>query len=320
MANQTIQVLDLDGALNGQSFLPTTARRLPLGHWGPQLRMACSFARFAKFSSELADLLPDTQPAISFIGSGDFHHVTLALLARQPRLFNLLVIDNHPDWMRGLPFLHCGTWLYHAARLPNVRRIFHVGGDVDFDNRFRWMAPWLLVRSGKIVVLPAVRRLHRGHWLGIPNHAVRRNGSFSLARLLSILHPYRSEIAELPLYISVDKDALVSSEAIVNWDSGHLHLDEMTTVLETFLDAARGRLAGFDTVGDWSPVVVRGWLRRLLHWTEHPRLSVDSDEAARRNEFVNRRLLQVLEIHAQRIRTATHDNRLYSRTVSPATY
>ena len=95
---------------------------------------------------------PD-EPTLTFYGSGDFHHVSLALVRRRRAPFNLLVLDNHPDWMRGVPFLHCGTWLYHAARLPQVRRIFHVGGDVDFDNVYRWLAPWPLLHAGKIVTL-----------------------------------------------------------------------------------------------------------------------------------------------------------------------
>src|SRR5207253_9812558 len=99
----------------------------------------------------------DAAPSLAFLGSGDFHHLPLALLRRINQPINLLVFDNHPDWMRGVPFLHCGTWLNHAAALPQVQYIFHVGGNVDFDNRFRWLAPWRCLRAGKIHVFPAVR-------------------------------------------------------------------------------------------------------------------------------------------------------------------
>src|SRR5207249_572705 len=110
------------------------------------------------------------EPAVTLVGSGDFHHVSLALLRRLPGPFNLLVLDNHPDWMRRVPFLHCGTWVYHAARLPQVQNVFHVGGDVDFDNGYRWLAPWHLLRSGKIRVLPGVRRFA---WRSVPQETVR---------------------------------------------------------------------------------------------------------------------------------------------------
>src|SRR5205085_5166162 len=142
---------------------------------GPRIRLGCSFGRFRLFERALAATLADEEdvgPALTFYGSGDFHHVSLALLRRLPGPCNLLVLDNHPDWMRGVPFLHCGTWLYHAARLPHVERVFHVGGNVDFDNYYQCMAPWPLLISGKISVYPGVRRFHRGRWKNIPTEPI----------------------------------------------------------------------------------------------------------------------------------------------------
>jgi hypothetical protein len=57
-----------------------------------------------------------------------------------------------------------------------------------------------------------------------------------------------------------------------------------------FIDAAGGRLAGLDSTGDWSPVEVRGALRRLLHVTEHPPLGDRAEDAARVNARVNMRI------------------------------
>jgi hypothetical protein len=238
---------------------------------------------------------------VTLYGSGDFHHVSLALLRRQSRPFNLLVIDNHPDWMRGLPFLHCGTWLRHAARLPQVRRIFHVGGDVDFDNYYRWLAPWNLLSAGKIIVIPAVRSFRRGRWGAIVNEPLQplpSNGSKKMpigeARLRQLLSPFLQELAGLPLYISLDKDVLAQAHAVVNWDSGHLSLAQTRVVLETFLSAAGGKLAGMDVVGDWSPVQVDGVFRRFLDSIEHPTLTVDPLAATKINERTNLALLDTI--------------------------
>ena len=81
----------------------------------------------------------------------------------------------------------------------------------------------------------------------------------------------------------------------MNWDSGVLRLPELTLVLQAFIRAAGGRLIGMDVTGDWSPVEVRGWLRRLLHSTEHPQLVIDPREAARRNERANLAILEGIE-------------------------
>lgn len=296
-----VRVIDLDGGLlSHQAVLRRCGPGVfPLQHWGPRVRMGCSFRRFRRFEEALAGFLggdEDRRPCVTLYGSGDFHHVSLALVRRQPRPFNLLVLDNHPDWMRGIPFLHCGTWLYHAARLPAVRRVFHVGGDVDFDNSWRWLAPWPLVRSGKITVLPARRPYRRGPWRKIVHKQVRIDPSLpaSAARFAELVAPFRAELSNLPLYVSVDKDVIGADESVVNWDSGHLTLTEVTGVLEAFAGAARG-VAGIDVLGDWSPVQMQGLFRKLLHVTEHPGLTVDAREATRLNERTNETLMQACE-------------------------
>ena len=112
-----LRVVDLDGSLEAQSgILPMhEAQRLPARQWGPQVRLACSFRRFELFEHWIETALGKGDPSITLYGSGDFHHVTLALLRRLHEPFNLLVVDKHPDWMKGVPFLHCGTWLRQAT-------------------------------------------------------------------------------------------------------------------------------------------------------------------------------------------------------------
>jgi hypothetical protein len=299
------RILDLDASLSGQPALAARSRALVhwARNWGPRLRLSCSFRRFDRFQAALSDLLgtdTDERPYLTWYGSGDFHHVTLALLRRLRTPFNLLVLDNHPDWMRHAPLMHCGTWLWHAARLPLLGNIFHVGGNVDFDNSYRWMAPWPMLRSGKIRVLPAFRSYRRGHWSNVPHEPVREQpeSAASPERIEQLLWPLRRELAGRPLYVSLDKDVLTTSEAIVNWDSGHLDLSEVIAVIETCWRLAEGRLAGMDIVGDWSPVRVQGWLPRLFHWTMHPPLHVDADAAARLNQQTN---LELLDCPALRI-------------------
>jgi hypothetical protein len=292
-----VRILDLDGGLTAQEAVARRADAIyRLQDWGPRVRLACSFGRFRRFRQVLAEHLggdQDDSPALTLVGSGDFHHISLALVERVAEPFNLLVLDNHPDWMRRIPFLHCGTWLNHAARLPLVRRVFHVGGDVDFDNRYRWLAPWPQLRTGKVTVFPAVKRFARGGWRRVPNEPIRPAPNMPLTpeRMEQLLAPYRKDLARHPLYVSLDKDVMVSVDAPVNWDSGHLREAEVNAVLEAFEQAVGGRLAGMDVVGDWSPVRVAGSFRRFFHLTEHPALDILPAQANRRNERLNLRLL-----------------------------
>jgi hypothetical protein len=292
-----VHILDLDGSICQQREL--VARYEPsctdLRDWGPTLRLGCGFGRFRRFEQALAARTPD-EPTVTLYGSGDFHHVSLALVRRLPRPCNLLVLDNHPDWMRGIPFLHCGTWVYHAARSPLVRRVFHLGGDVDFDNHYAWLAPWPDLLSGKTTVLPSVRRFRGRYWAGIPHSPLRCQAAVpaTASRLADLLEPFRDELSGLPLYVSLDKDVMGQADAVVNWDSGHLQLSEVETVLAILLDLTGGNLAGMDIVGDWSPVRVQGVFRRTLHLTEHPALTVDPDRATEENERTNLALLRAV--------------------------
>jgi hypothetical protein len=300
-----LRVLDLDGAVTAQPGIRRLRPRVfPARDWGARVRLACTFGRFWAFQRHLETLFAtsvDEAPALTLYGSGDFHHVTLALLRRLTGPFNLLVLDKHPDWVRGVPVMHCGTWLAHALRLPLLRRVFHVGGDLDFDNAYRWLAPWRELRSGRVVVVPAVRRFERGRWAATPNEPLRHDPEAPATpeRLDDLLAPYRDELAAVPLYITVDKDVLGPEEAVVNWDSGRLTRAEAQAVTAAFAAAAGGRLAGVDLVGDWSPVRVDGWLARLLHWTEHEARTVDAALAARRNEATNLALISSAELGAR---------------------
>lgn len=298
-----IQILDLDGSVPLQQTLVSRFRAqvLDARTWGPRVRLGCGFEEFRRFEQALATLLGRAAngPTIICYGSGDFHHVSLALLRRLTEPFNLLVFDNHPDWMRRVPLIHCGSWLYHAAQLPTVQRVFHVGGDVDFDNYYRWLAPWQLLRDGRITIFPARRRFQRGPWRQLTHEPLRPGPLTRLTaeRIEQLLRTYQAELARWPLYISVDKDVLTEWEAVVNWDSGHLDLKEVRLVLDAFLRAAQGRLVGMDLLGDWSPVQLRGPLRYFLHLTEHPRLEIEAGDATQRNEWTNLALLETVRAH-----------------------
>ena len=113
-------------------------------------------------------------------------------------------------------------------------------------------------------------------------------------RLEQLFGPSRQRLVSCPLYISLDKDVMVQADAFVNWDSGHLHLAEVQTILQWFISASNGNLAGMDIVGDWSPVQVSGLPRRVLGWIEHPRLAVDPVATDRRNERTNLALLELV--------------------------
>jgi hypothetical protein len=296
-----IRVLDFDGSIPAQDrvlrmFNPEI---FDLRSWGPRLRLACRWKRFYRLERKLDRLFGSREPFeswISLLGSGDFHHVALAFLRRVRRPFNLLVLDRQPDWLRGAPMIHCGSWLNHAAQLPNVQRIFHVGGESGFEGPLHWLAPKKLITSGKIVPLPATRVLRQGFWKNVPHQPLRRSPQTLIDRdrLEELLWPHLDELDRFPLYVSLDKNLLWLPESMTNWDAGVLDLTEVQEVLQFFLKAAGNDLLGMDIVGDWSNVFTQGLLRRAAHRCAHPSQNVDGEQARMCNERTNLSLLQFL--------------------------
>lgn len=127
---------------------------------GPQLRMDCSFRVWNKFvdrltnliGSEYDDDIAKNGPIVTFYGSNDFHHLTLALVRRFRQPFNFVILDNHPDWVQLYPGLHCGSWVNHIIDLPTSKQCFHFGGDSgEFeDGTIYYLQPWKALQSGKM--------------------------------------------------------------------------------------------------------------------------------------------------------------------------
>lgn len=286
-----IELLDLDGAQARQEAVREQAKVThDLQEWGPKIRMGCSFWRYNRFAAELP---VSSSPRLTLFGSGDFHHVTLALLKQIKTPFHLAIIDKHPDWVKYMPIMHCGTWLAHALKLPNLRNVYHFGGDLDFDNSYRHLAPWSALRSGRIKVFPSHRSYTTGDWPKIDHPPLRRDPKILATHeeLRALLKPVAKELAEFPLYVSVDKDAVRLREAIVNWDSGKLHLREVEFLIRAIFEANRKPAVGADILGDWSRVRMKGAMREMLDWSEHPTLDVNPVEAAEVNAAGNERLI-----------------------------
>lgn len=292
----SIRIIDLDGSLVPQTALfdQIAAEWIPAREWEPRIRLACPFRTFDRFRDWLHATMTSDDPRVTLYGSGDFHHVTLALLHRIREPFNLLVLDKHPDWMRGIPFLHCGTWLRHALRLPELHSVYHCGGETDFDNAYRWLAPWSEITAGRIRVFPARRHFAGRRWSAIPMNPLLREDSPLTDRLPALLEPHRAELRRFPLYVSIDKDVLCPDDAAVNWDSGYLAVDHALAIVSAFRAAACGRLVGADILGDWSPVRLGHWLNRLCVHLDHPSPIVEPSEAALRNARANAALLRSL--------------------------
>lgn len=297
-----LHILDVDGSLQAQhavrSAAPWTAvDGVDLRDLGPRLRLWSRDRTLRAARERLAAL--SVEPSVTLLGSGDFHHLAVLLMERTRAPVTVIHIDNHPDWVRLAPRWHCGSWVNQALRLPNVDKVITLGPCSDDLTRPGAKGGNLAaLASGKIVLFPwrhAPSRIHHripdgaGHrydkgflvWRNLADDALEN----SLARILPLIDTDA-------VWFSIDKDVLPESDALTNWDQGHMPLAAVKQTI-AFIGAHK-RVAGADVCGDYSPPRHANWLKRWESNMDQPRRAGDAAMLAR-NERVNAELLAVIE-------------------------
>lgn len=248
-------ILALDGAV-----LPLpAANTLAVPHWHDPLRFACRHATLARFGNTVLARLPaDTGTVL--LGSGDFHHLSLALLRRLPtqRPFQLVVLDNHPDNMR-FPFgMHCGSWVNAAAALPQVSHV-HVLGitSTDISLRHAWENHWTPLLRGRLTYWSLDVDVSWAHRLGMAD-AFRR---FDDPEMLVATFAAEQARTPQPTYLSIDKDVFAEDVVRSNWDQGCFQLAHALAVIAALRG---GGLVGSDITGEVSQAHYRSRFKRWL--------------------------------------------------------
>ena len=287
-----LRFLNLDGSLFEQ---PTLAQRaefaqvLDLRGLGSDLRLWASAAGIARFRHMLdtAGPLPGAGPEITFMGSGDYHHLAAVLIERAAGPISVLHFDNHPDWVRLPPAWHCGSWVNRVLELPDVVRVVTLGPCSDDLN-------WPQLKGANLAALKS-GRLQIWPWRHAPSRMLWGPPLTwcNLADEEKLLSRLRSIIAELPtqsVWISIDKDVLRPEEAESNWDQGQMPLLALIVALR--LAARLRNIVGIDVCGDYSPPKFSSPWKALSAWFDHPR-----DKQLRRslwrNNGTNRSLLEI---------------------------
>ena len=156
---------------------------------------------------EILRRLGDDPSGIHFIDSGNYHYISALFLRKIKEPFSLVVLDHHPDMQRPMfDILSCGGWV----------------ADVLENNEF--------VRD--VHIIGADRKL-----IGELEEDVRRRAFF-----------YNIDDVQLPdtgfpVYLSIDKDVISSSELRTNWDQGEASMDFVISFAKDLLMSGREVLA-----------------------------------------------------------------------------
>lgn len=261
---------------------------LDLRHWQTRLRYATTLKTLLAFAEDVGPQLGDS--SVRFLGSGDFHHLTYALLrVRPPTPIQVVVFDNHPDNMFFPWGIHCGSWVFHAARLPAVAAVTVVGiTSADLSGANLLQHHYGVLRQGKVhyVCLRPLPWLFRR----LAGGSAARDASAAPDRVPALLAQHVERIG-LPVYLSVDKDVLARECVPSTWDQGVMS----EALLGACVEALAGRVVAADVCGDLSSSRAARWTSRCWRLLDGAApLPADLDPARAKHRELNLRLAQRL--------------------------
>ncbi|OCG11130.1 hypothetical protein A9G24_09745 [Gilliamella sp. App6-5] len=254
------------------------ARTVDVIQWQDTIRFGCTKKQFSQFKQVLQESLPDTHGTV-LMGSGDFHHISLLLIERLAQQYSadnpiqVVIFDNHPDNMRYLFGVHCGSWVSYVASLPFVSHV-HVLGITSHDIGIAhfWENRWKPLLHKKLTYWSLDVNVAWAKRIGL-RHAFRHFATPDdlIANFLS--EQYHSA---QPVYLSIDKDVLSEEVIHTNWDQGKLQTYHL---LDT-ISSIKPRIIGSDITGELSIWQPSNWFKRLLS-------SLDKQPTISPNNLIN---------------------------------
>ncbi len=303
-----IRILDVDGSLISQKNLLSTYNPevLNLRDFSLSARLWMSRKTAQDIRKRLEGLRHLNR--INLLGSGDFHHLSLAILERLREPFSLIIFDFHPDWDMLPPFMGCGSWVGRALKDINIVKCLLIGpSSQDLSFPFIQTASLNLLERNKLEIYPYEHLPSRVFLRSVPsNRSIRsKKGLFNTQICWSNLkgkdlkESFLALIKTLPVkktYVSIDKDCLKGEHAFTNWEEGMFSLDELLMMLGLIRDNLS--LIGADITGEYSDFPQGDILKKIASSLDHPRMiqakRVSESAIAAVNEDVNIKIISAL--------------------------
>lgn len=213
---------------------------------------------------------------LTFLGSGDFNHVSAFLIESLPATdqpVSLVLIDNHPDWFDMPLKYHCATWVSTLLKRNKIETATLIGMDsVDLRGHELWFVPFSDFCSGRVQVIPYEQEYTKVpfRWTNSVQGAAAARAdltgtgiTFDTITKLGIEGVCQNLVKRFSgknVYICIDKDVLTNDYAVSDWEHGRLTLPQLQEILKTLF--AHSRVVGADVCGEKAPLPLQGpWKR-----------------------------------------------------------
>lgn len=276
------------------------------------MRDIASRARFwmnAKTKKEIAArMASSSRESITFLGSGDFHHVSSILVNSISEPVTVINIDRHPDWSVFPRKLCCGSWVAQMQKSSLVKKVLLLGmcsesavsfstqtGNFDaLENDRVEIYPWRQCPS-KVFF----RKIPENKSIKTETHGIFTKIYWNELKEKNLTKFLREVLKSLPtksVYVSIDKDCLEKKFSLTNWPEGEFSLDDLFLMLGIIKQETD--IIGVDVTGDYSADVLKGTIKNVVSKFNHPKnfsaRGVSESEVTRINENTNLEIMKFL--------------------------
>ena len=307
MLSKVLRVLDFDESVARQTRLLKQNHSvvIDLKNIGPECRTWMSSRMGERIKSVLN---PELKNAVTFLGSGDFHHVSSLLIEQFEEPINVILVDHHPDWDILPPRLGYGSWVTTALRRENIVKFILLGISSSDISTFSIQTGNLnALKNNRLEIYPLshpptkvfLRRVPENvslriekKFLGTKIHWREIRGQ----NISDFLGGIISRLETKNTYLSIDKDCLKRAYALTNWEEGCLELNELLELVRLIKENLN--IIGLDIIGEYSRPKTQGIIKQFYTQLDHPKdfsaAQADEDEITQINEDTNLKLLKAL--------------------------
>ena len=308
MPSRNVRILNFDDSVTSQKGL--------VARFSPEIIDLRDLAPRARFwlnpecKNIIQGRLKDSRKdAVTFLGSGDFHHITGILVGGFSEKACVISFDLHPDWTVLSPLLSCGSWVTAALKKKkNVVKVILLGSSSLDTSIFSLYAGDLgSLKNDRVEIYPYSQHPSTVFFRKVPDNIsfdIKRGPFFTRIfwnelnskNLVEFFLHVMKRLPSKKVYLTIDKDCLKKEYAATNWQEGRMSLDELLLMIKLIKDNTE--IVGADITGDYSEISVDGAVKKIFSRMNHPRENTAGNlqEAfiTQVNEETNLRILDTL--------------------------
>ncbi|MFH1395215.1 MAG: hypothetical protein ABIH09_03575 [Candidatus Omnitrophota bacterium] len=305
--NNTIRVLNFDDSVIKQKKLLERYRAEIIN-----VKDIASQARFwlnKKTKKEIARRTSfSSKNSVTFLGSGDFHHISSILIDEVIEPVTVINFDFHPDWCVFPPWLSCGSWITETLKNPNVEKAVLLGMGPQETLSFSLQAGnYASLKNDRVEIYPweqcpsiaCFPKIPKNKSITTETRGIYTKICWNELKDKNLTEFLLNIIKELPVkrvYISIDKDCLQKQDSLTNWQEGRVSLESLVLMLKLFKQETD--IVGANVTGDYSEVFIQNMVKSVVSQLDHPNKFSAKDfsesEIIRINERTNLEIMKVL--------------------------